>query len=168
MCLAGLKVHTMCWTGRTLVALHLSRLHLLVRDEVEYHTLVQDQPLLDLYLASVAARCFLPDPPESESFLDEARSKLCGSLTLLSHHARWHGPKDQICTTCAKGFVAIKDLRRHEKTHKPAEHEFFCETLGCAFRTRGFARKDHYVRHLKTHGTFVTPLDAIPGFPATF
>jgi len=53
---------------------------------------------------------------------------------------------------CGKGFVASKDLKRHEKIHKPLEaHEFFCSVQGCPYERRGFARKDHLTRHQKTH-----------------
>lgn len=75
------------------------------------------------------------------------------NLSFNSHHARWHGPKDRVCADCGRAFVAGKDLRRHEKTHKPPEeaYEFFCSVQGCLYERRGFARKDHLARHWKTH-----------------
>lgn len=91
-----------------------------------------------------------------------------GMLTQWSHHARWHGPKAHICTICDKGFIAIKDLRRHEKTHQRTEHVFVCDHPGCAYNTRGFARKDHLIRHQRTHNSASQSLDAIPGYTPTF
>jgi hypothetical protein len=48
--------------------------------------------------------------------------------------------------------MILKDLRRHEKIHQPAEHKFLCDRPGCIFAKRGFARRDHLIRHQKAHG----------------
>jgi hypothetical protein len=51
---------------------------------------------------------------------------------------------------CGKDFDVPAGLKRDEKIHKGL-CEFFCSVQGCPYERRGFARKDHLVRHRKTH-----------------
>ncbi|KAM0718882.1 hypothetical protein Q7P37_005954 [Cladosporium fusiforme] len=78
-------------------------------------------------------------------------SQTFSSKSKLDHHVRWHGPKDKICLICGKGFVAIKDLKRHQTSHFPEENMFFCEVEGCPYSIKGFNRKDNWHRHRKLH-----------------
>ena len=67
----------------------------------------------------------------------------------LNHHSRWHDDPTHICESCGKRFVARKDLRRHEKTHKKEERHLFCNIMGCKYHQRGFQRPDHLKRHIE-------------------
>lgn len=42
------------------------------------------------------------------------------------------------------------------RIHEDATQAYLCDHAGCPFATRGFARKDHLIRHKRTHG-LVTP-----------
>ncbi|QIX00815.1 hypothetical protein AMS68_006332 [Peltaster fructicola] len=71
--------------------------------------------------------------------------------TEYTHHRRNHGDRNHACSHCSKRFVFRKDLNRHIKTHTPEQRYYFCQMVGCQWGERGFQRKDHYDRHMRTH-----------------
>lgn len=65
-------------------------------------------------------------------------------------------PKDFQCDSCEKGFSLQRDLRRHEKIHRPGE--FYCQYCGGCFK-----RKDHLNNHIrKKHGDLSSSAPQMP------
>ena len=54
-----------------------------------------------------------------------------------------------LLVTCTKIYKNKGDMERHLLTHGPPL--FWCPVLGCKFNEKGFHRKDHHIKHLRTH-----------------
>lgn len=80
--------------------------------------------------------------------------KPCGKRFLtkskMTHHARCHKEARKFCTLCNAGFYYEKDLKRHMKTHEPRDKHLVCNNIGCPYRKKPFARKDHLDRHSRS------------------
>ncbi|PPJ49618.1 hypothetical protein CBER1_02217 [Cercospora berteroae] len=80
--------------------------------------------------------------------------KPCGKRFLtkskMTHHARCHKEARKFCTLCNAGFYYEKDLKRHMKTHEPRDIHLVCNNIGCPYRKKPFARKDHLDRHSRS------------------
>ncbi|GIZ43124.1 hypothetical protein CKM354_000636400 [Cercospora kikuchii] len=85
---------------------------------------------------------------------DGSPDKPCGkrfaTRSKMTHHARCHKAPRKFCTLCSAGFYYEKDLKRHMKTHGPRDRHLVCNNIGCPYRTKPFARKDHRDRHLRS------------------
>lgn len=91
----------------------------------------------------------------------EFKCQHCGASFRTSDDCRHHEYRVHLpyaarplsCSQCGRRFIFRKDLNRHLTTHEDrASHaKFFCHYVGCKFAVHGFARKDHYNRHVATH-----------------
>lgn len=79
----------------------------------------------------------------------------CGQLfsdvtDLRTHHSIHHG-KHHHCGKigCNESFTQVRSLRRHVKTRHSGVKTVFCPHADCEFASRGFNRKDSYLKHYR-------------------
>jgi len=71
------------------------------------------------------------------------------------HHRRYHTPASQRphgCPLCTSRFLTPREVQRHLVTHGVGDR-YYCAILSCPYATKGFGRKDHLTRHVRSrHG----------------
>ena len=67
----------------------------------------------------------------------------------LNHHARYHTPMNRRrypCSRCQRRFLHPREVERHMTTHGIGPRHL-CPIPQCTWAVRGFARRDHLLRH---------------------
>ncbi|KAI9695490.1 MAG: hypothetical protein M1820_008592 [Bogoriella megaspora] len=118
--------------------------------------LSDDQEYVPGYYSPSRPRAELAQPPNEEKYPCEHCSKSFPSKNALKGHQRAHATnkdRPKACPVCAARFLWDKDLRRHllkHEEHRP-EAKYLCPQTSCQYYDKGFARKDHFKRHLLQH-----------------
>lgn len=77
------------------------------------------------------------------------------ALTARSPSSQTSGfemPLRPSCTQCNKSFSSQKDLNRHRSSIHDKRIRYWCPEESCPRARRGFTRKDHCDRHVRSHG----------------
>lgn len=70
----------------------------------------------------------------------------------LRHHRRYHMPMElrpHPCPYCHQRFLCPREVERHLPTHGLGRH-FYCNVSSCLYATKGFGRRDHLTRHVRS------------------
>lgn len=104
------------------------------------------------------------DTPPNAIYTCEICPKLFPKRYLLNQHANVH-KKPVSCPVhlCTHHTATTRDIKRHIAAQHPGYHKSkprpLCPVSHCEYARRGFARKDHVIRHIRTKHPELTSIE---------